>query len=311
MGMKIRTHVPLRRAAWFQTGGPATWFCEPRTDIEFQQAIAFARGHGLAIAALGEGANVLVSDNGFDGLAIRPRNTEIVIKRGSALVRAGAGASVKDAINTCLGHRLLGIEEFSGIPGTIGGAVFINIHYFEHLLSELVVGGRVIDVRTGEIEDVSAQWFAFGYDRSRLHEGTHLLVDATFRLRRTDAREAAYAMGRRDEIIRHRERRYPTEKTCGSFFQNFTKAEVAHGAAGAGVTNVAYYLDQLGVKGTLRVGDALVSPKHANMIVNCGNATSADIARLARRMQDMVRKRYGLVPRPECRLIGFKKPPLL
>jgi len=307
--MKMRPFVPLKDKTWFRTGGPARWFCEPTTDAEFSRAAAFAHDKGIPLVALGEGANVLVSDDGIAALVVRPRNTGIRIVpgggRGRALVCAGAGASVADLIEFCLDRRLIGLEEFSGIPGSVGGAVFINIHYFDHLLAECVAHGRVMDVRTGSIACVAPSWFRFGYDQSRLREGTHLLVDATFSLRRGTAIEAAYAKGRRDEMIRQRHRRYPTERTCGSFFRNFLTSELRRARKPTTIASVAFYLDLLGIKGVLRVGGARVSPKHANMIENCGTATARDIARLARTMQTLVRRRFGLVPQPECQLLGF------
>ena len=104
-------------------------------------------------------------------------------------------------------------------------------------------------------------------------------------------------------MIAYRENRYPTEKTCGSFFQNFSVEEVPVQKNGEKIIHVAFYLDKL--KGNLAVGDAIVSPKHANMIENTGSATSNDIIELAGMMRELVKKEYGIVPTPECQLIGF------
>ena len=311
--MTIRRNVSLAARTWFRVGGPARWYCEPRNAGDFREALAFARRNAADVFALGEGANVLVSDAGFDGLVLRPRNAAITCARSGRghTVTAGAGAAMQAVIDHCLGAGYAGLEVFSGIPGTVGGCVYINIHYFEHLLSQFLISARVIDRQSGAVSEVPADWFAFGYDTSRLQRGTHLLLDATLRVRRVSATEAAYATGRRDEIIRHRERRYPCSHTCGSFFQNFTAAEVGGQRRGGAITSVAYYLDALGIKGKLRAGGAVVSHQHANMLVNTGTATAADIARLARRMQELLRARFGLVPRPECQLVGFRKPPLL
>jgi UDP-N-acetylmuramate dehydrogenase len=144
-----------------------------------------------------------------------------------------------------------------------------------------------------------------------LTSSLHLLFDATFKLKRTDALGIAYARGRRVEIIRHRAARYPTKNTCGSFFRNFLPEEVTLESNGKKMIYVAYYLDKIGAKGTLSVGDAIVSHQHANMIVNKGNATSADIITLARTMQQMVADQFTIVPQPECQLLGFIEYPLL
>ena len=128
----------------------------------------------------------------------------------------------------------------------------------------------------------------------------HYLLDATFKLKRATDIETSFAQGRRIEIIRHRESRYPRKNTCGSFFRNFLDHEVTLMSNGKKMIYVAYYLDKIGVKGQLLVGDAIVSYQHANMLVNQGSATSTDIINLARTMQEMVKKEFGITPQPEC-----------
>jgi UDP-N-acetylmuramate dehydrogenase len=153
--------------------------------------------------------------------------------------------------------------------------------------------------------------FNFGYNDSQLHKKDYFLVNATFKLKPATNEETAFAQGRKTEIIRHRAHRYPQVRTCGSFFRNFFPDEVTLEVDNKKIIFVAYYLDKIGVKGTLRCGDAIVSPQHANMIVNLGNATSTDIITLAQQMQQLVLDKFNIVPQPECQLIGFKKYPLL
>lgn len=314
MTLKIQQHISLRDKNWFQTGGVARYFCEPATGLEFQEALAYAQQHTLPLFVLGQGANVLISDGGFDGLVIRPMLTTIdhqVIADGYAHVTAGAGVTMNELITYCLDHQIIGLEEFSGIPGTVGGSVYINLHYFEFLLEQFLIEARVINKNSGEITTVTPDWFTFGYDHSRLHDHSYFLVNATFKLRRVSDLETMYARGRRTEIIRHRVRRYPATHTCGSFFRNFHDNEVTLLSNGKKMIYVAYYLDKIGVKGHLQIGDAIVSYQHANMIVNKGNATSTDIITLAHRMQELVCQQFGVIPQPECQLIGFSRWPLL
>lgn len=309
----IQTDVPLADKNWFRTGGAARYFAEPGSADEFAGALAFAKEHGLAITLLGQGANVLISDDGVDGLVIRPRLCEIRYENVDDThvhVTAGAGVTVHDLIVDCLEHRVLGLEEFSGIPGTVGGSVYINLHYFQFYLGQFLKHAQVIERATGLVRTVDAAWFAFGYDESTLQNEAYYLVCATFALRRCSELEAAYAQGRRVEIIRHRLSRYPATHTCGSFFRNFHPHEVTLESNGKKMIFVAYYLDKIGVKGTLSCGDAIVSHQHANMLVNRGHATSTDIINLAHKMQEMVKETFGIVPEAECRLLGFKEKPL-
>lgn len=310
LSCSIQANIPLHNKNWFATGGPAKFFAQPATPHEFAQAIQFAQENKHAIFVLGKGANILISDEGFDGLVIQPQLIHLEIL-DEYLVKAGAGTSMHDLIEFCLNHNLIGLEEFSGIPGTVGGSIYINLHYFNFLLEQFLVCATVIHSKTGALEQVNPEWFKFGYDQSRLQEEEYYLVDATFKLKKVDDLEMAFAKGRRVEIIRHRNSRYPTKNTCGSFFRNFHDHEVTVTSNGKKMIFVAYYLDKLGIKGQLQVGDAIVSYQHANMLVNQGKATSSDIINLARTMQEMVRKTYGITPQPECRLIGFKEYPLL
>jgi UDP-N-acetylmuramate dehydrogenase len=308
--MLIQESISLHDKNWFATGGNARFYAEPETEQDFQQALAFARGRSLDIFVLGEGANILISDQGFDGLVIRPMLKQLTFQPDAELVTAGAGVRLPDLINNCLDNGLSGLEEFSGIPGTVGGAVYINIHYFEFLLSQFLVKARVIDGQTGEVFDVDPSWFHFGYNQSKLLEKKHFLLSATFKLKPVTELEAMYAKGRRDEIIRHRQQRYPRSNTCGSFFRNFHADEIPFKINDKTIPFVAYYLDKIGVKGALRVGNATVSHQHANMIVTLPGATSSDVIELVRTMQHKVFEAYGIVPQSECQFVGFKAEPL-
>ncbi len=304
----VEQNVSLADKNWFQTGGVAKFFAQPTTSEQFVQALAFAKNNKLEIFMLGQGANVLISDDGFDGLVIKPEIKDISFVQYDATmahVDAGAGVTFHDLISYCLDKHLLGLEEFSGIPGTVGGSVYINLHYYEFLLEHFLVHAQIIHKTTGEIMTVDPTWFKFGYDQSRLQEKEYFLLHATFQLKHATDLEVARARGRREEIIRHRERRYPAVRTCGSFFRNFLPEEVAN--TEKKLIYVAYYLDKLGVKGELCVGDAIVSHQHANMIINRGSATSTDIIQLAQLMQKMVFDAYCIKPQPECQLIGFAK----
>ncbi|MCL4229476.1 UDP-N-acetylmuramate dehydrogenase [Candidatus Dependentiae bacterium] len=311
----IQEHITLKDKNWFQTGGVSHYFAEPTTIQEFSQALLFSQENKIPLFILGQGANILVSDHGFDGLTIRPRLNAISHKEqgDTALVHAQAGVTIHDLIEYCLNHHIIGLEEFSGIPGTVGGSVYINLHYFQFFLAQFLHKATVMHRADGTIHQVSKEWFNFGYDTSTLQQQEFYLVDATFILKKTSALEAMYARGRRAEIIRHRLARYPSTHTCGSFFRNFHPDEVPYFIEGSSkkLIFVAYYLDKIGVKGSLRVGNAAVSHQHANMLINIGDATSHDIITLARTMQELVYEKFGILPQPECQLIGFHEYPLL
>ena len=309
----LEESVPLHDKNWFQTGGSARYFCAPKNVAEIMAVLDFARAYDVPLHILGEGANTVISDDGFDGIIMRPALTSLKVlpsEKKSVLVQAGAGVSVRDLITFSLDHGGIGLEEFSAIPGTVGGSVYNNLHYFEYAFSDFVVSAEILNKETGTIETVDNKWFSFGYDFSTLHKKQHIVFSVTFSLNAADEKMVIYTRGRRAEIIRHREKRYPCANTCGCFFRNFYDNEVQLIINGKKIIYVAYYLDALGLKGALRIGNAMVSHQHANMIVNCGNATTADIIAVARAMQERVRDSFGIMPHPECELVGFKKYPL-
>lgn len=314
MSTLITTNVSLKDKNWFKTGGPASYYCEPTNAQEFQEALAFAQLHNLEIFVLGSGANILISDEGFKGLVIHPQLNNIIVTKNNdnhCLVTAGAGVTIEDLILWCFSHNIIGLEEFSGIPGTVGGATYINLHYFQFLFSQFLVKATVIHKATGQLLEVDTTWFNFGYNQSTLMNHEHYVLDATLQLKKATDLEVAYARGRSIEIIRHRVTRYPNKNTCGSFFRNFHESEVTLSVNGKKAIWVAYYLDKIGVKGALSVGGASVSYQHANMLVTNENATSADVINLARKMQELVYKEFGILPQSECLMVGFKEYPLI
>jgi UDP-N-acetylmuramate dehydrogenase len=303
--MNINKNVSLKNKNWFKTGGNSKFYCEPKTESDFVDAINFSNKNNLEIFVLGKGANILISDEGFNGLTIHPKNETLIIKNDT--VTAQAGVDIQNLIDYCLDNNLIGLEDFSNIPGNIGGATYINIHYFDKFLSDFLINAKVINKKTAEITNVNKEWFNFGYDQSTLQQKEYYLIESTFKLKKANEIQAAYAKGRRDEIIRYRQRQYPTQNTCGSFFRNFHENEVTLKINNKKIIYVAYYLDKLGIKGNLKIGQAQVSYKHANMIVTEDNATSNDVINLAKKIQELCFKQYKIIPKPECQIIGFKK----
>lgn len=312
--MIIKENEPLNDKNWFRTGGPARYFCEPSTADDFKKAFLFAKEKNLEFFVLGHGANTLISDDGFNGLIIRPQRTAIHIfmnETNEALVTAGAGTLMDELIQFTLDHNLIGLEEFSNIPGTVGGSVFINLHYFQHFLSHFLTSAQLIHCKTFEMKAVDTAWFNFGYDQSKLMDREYILFNATFKLKKVSDVETAFAKGRRAEITRQRTSRYPHSNTCGSFFRNFHPEEVTLVCNGEKMIYAAFYLDKVGVRGMLECNGTAVSYQHANMIVSAQNAQSKDIIHVARTMQKLVKEQFNVILQPECLFVGFKEYPLL
>lgn len=311
----IESNVSLADKNWFATGGAAEFFVEPKTIEQMHNALLWAQSHKKGVTVLGKGANVLIADPGVSGLVIRPALRDITVEHESestVLVTVGAGYDMGDFIEWSFNNGFIGLHEFSGIPSSVGGAVYINLHFFQFLIDQFIVKATLIDTM-GLIFVVDREWFNFSYNYSKLHEKQQYVCTVTFRLKKADSVTVAYERGRADEIKRYRAYRYPSKNTCGSFFRNFLPSEVLLQVGGKKAIWVAYYLDQVGVKGSVSYGGAMVSHQHANMIVTdtSKNPKSQDIIQCALECQKRVFEKYGIIPKPECQFIGFKTSPLL
>jgi UDP-N-acetylmuramate dehydrogenase len=319
----ISENISLADKNWFRTGGTTRFYCAPTSSDEFVAAIEWAQQEKHPIFVLGEGANILVADEGFPGLVIRPQLQKIAVTYDTSegkstnetsdtsipvAITAEAGVSFPQLIQFCLQRHIIGPEEFSGIPGSVGGACYINLHYDRHFLADFFLSGKVIHATSGKITEQPKDWFQFGYDQSTLMNKEYYLLEATFEFQQRDALAAAYARGKSDEMIKYRARAYPIANTCGSFFRNLHPEEVEqvkNVKAAQKLKFIAYYLDRLGIKGELQRGQAKVSHRHANMFETLPGAKSADIIQLAQTIQKMVRDRFGFTPIPECQLLGI------
>ncbi len=299
--MNIRENVPLKEYTSFKIGGSARFFCEPMNDDDVIHAMSFAKENSLPLFVMGLGANILVSDDGFEGLVIRQRNAHISIEENA--VTAESGMSIEELINATLDKNLVGAEDFSGIPSSLGGALYINLHYFDAFIANFVREGLILNKKTLETKWVGTDWFEFGYDNTRLkRDRDYMLLKAKFEFNKVDDYMKHEAIGKSKEIIRTRCYKYPSEPSVGSIFQNLTTEEQKQFVLPT--RSVAFLIDVCGLKGT-RVGDALLSHRHSNMIINVGNAKAQDVIELADIIKDKVKERFGAELRFEVQLVGF------
>ena len=298
--MRIERNVKLSPFTHFKIGGKAKFFCEPKTSKDFKKAFQFAKNENLPTFVMGQGANILVSDKGFQGLVVRPKNNQTTIKKN--IVTAEAGATMEAVIKKSLKTNLIGLEDFSGIPSSIGGALYINLHYFDALIEDFLDSALVFNQKTLKTKVVKKPWFKFSYDDSKLKtDKNFILLEANFKLKEVSNDKKHEAIGKSKEIIRTRNRRYPNEPSVGSIFQNLSeKDQKKHELP---TRSVAYLIDSCGLKG-VKEGDAQVSPKHANMIVNTGKAKSKDVLKLADLIRKKVKRKFGVDLLFEAELVG-------
>ncbi len=295
---RIERDVPLAPFTTFRIGGPADLFYRARTRAELAGAVLAARELGLPFFLLGSGANILVADRGFRGLVIR-NETRAIEFLDERRVRADSGVEVyHDLIQATVARGLGGLHHFVGIPSTVGGALWQNLHFLSPaperertVFIEEVVESAEILTAEGDLRTVDRDYFRFGYDYSILHERRDIVLGATFRL------EPEPEPRLRDTIrenLEWRDERHPDlwlYPCAGSIFQKIE-------GIGAG-----RLIDECGLKGHVH-GGAGIFHKHANIIVNLGGATAAEVRALIDLARDTVARELGHELTPEIGLIG-------
>jgi UDP-N-acetylmuramate dehydrogenase len=289
----IEREVPLAPHTTFGIGGPAKLFARPQSSKELVETVCWAEDAGEPWFLLGLGANILVGDRGFDGLVIK--NEARGAEFDGELLTAESGAVVGELILRCAEHELSGIEHFVGIPSTLGGALWQNLHFLAPDRQSTLYIGDIVESATllsgGEMIEVDHDWFNFGYDYSTLHETRDVVLSATLRLEHSARAAIEQVMA---DNLGWRGRSHPPEAHKNSAGSIFRKIE----GVGAG-----RLIDAAGLKGA-RVGGAQVSAHHANYIVNVGGATAADVRELIELVQQRVEADSGYSLTPEIGLIG-------
>jgi len=299
LGDRARTGEVLAPYTTFRIGGPADLFYEPRTADELANAILAARELEVPYFLLGLGANILIGDQGFRGLVIRNQARGIKVFPERDQVRAESGAVVyPDLIDAAIARGLSGLEHYVGIPSTVGGALWQNLHFLSPaparertmFIAEVTREAEILTVE-GERRTVDAGYFQFGYDTSILHHRPDVVLEATFQLTPDDPVRLRRIA---EENLDWRRERHPpldTEPSAGSIFKKIE-------GIGAG-----RLIDQCGLKGT-SIGGAMVTHRHANIFINTGGATAADVRALIAHVQEVVEARTGYRLEPEISFIG-------
>ena len=290
----IEENVPLARHTTIGTGGAARWFARPETVDALQDALRWARDNDVATEVIGLGSNVLVHDDGVDGLVIRlAGELTAAAVEGSDLV-AGGGAPNAVCLHRARAAGLGGLEFASAVPGTAGGGVCMNAGAYGREWRDVLVEALVVDADGSRMVPVDE--LGLSYRRSALAPG-QVVARVRFRLHRSSPEAVKEKVA---ELLAQRKATQPTNKrTFGSVFKN-PSSELGAGRA----------IEECGLKGH-RIGGALVSPRHANFIENAGGATSAECIALMAEARRRVHGRFGVKLEHEVQFLGpLELPPL-
>jgi len=307
--LALSIHVPLAPYTRFAIGGEADLYGETVSEDAFVAALRAARAGSIEVAVIGDGTNLVVSDEGFRGLVLRYR-ADAVASDGEH-VSVDAGASLQALVDFTVERGLQGLETLAGIPGSVGGAVYGNAGAYGHSISERISSVRFFDgSRLGTL-DGPACGFHYRESVFKLRKQWVILA-AELRLEPADSDALRRTAG---EIVEIRNRKFPSTMQCaGSIFKNLLLADLpaeaaAHVPASAvreGKVPAAWFLEQVGAKGARR-GAIQVADYHSNLIYNSGGGTAADLCALIGQLKTRVHERFGLELEEEVQFIGRRR----
>ena len=281
---------PLYKHTTYRVGGPAKLFVKVQHVDGLIEVIKYCRKHRIPLFVIGRGSNLLFSDKSFDGIIISLENMNQYHVNGSK-VTAQCGVTMIKLAYDCAKIGLSGFEFMGGIPGNIGGGIFMNAGAYKSCLSEVVKSVKVLDERLKVVE-LSKDEMEFSYRHSIIQDHPKWIVlEATFKLENKSVEEINETLDKR------KERRMSTQPwnkpSAGSVFRN---------PEGSSAWK---YIDDAGLRG-YEIGGAQVSPKHSNFIVNNGYASAKDIYDLIFHVQKTVQDQFGVLLKPEVRFINWE-----
>lgn len=285
---ELQLDEPLLRHTTWRIGGPADVLVAPRSIPELSGAVRAARALGMSWTVIGRGSNLLVLDGGIRGLVVKLGDAFAHISVAENRLVALAGRSFVSAANIAMKHNLAGLEFATGIPGSIGGAVMMNAGAHGGETKDVLEWADVMDEQ-GDVARYSNGDLHFDYRYSVLKDHPLIAVQACFLLRPGDGEALAAKV--KEWSVRRLNTQPLSMPNCGSVFRN------PEG------THAGFLIEGAGLKGCQR-GEAQISEKHANFIVNLGQAKAADVLWLMRHAQDTVRERWGIELETEVRVVG-------
>ena len=285
---RVREEEYLRHHTTFKIGGPADLFVEPTTMAELSFALRTIHEFDVPVTIIGCGSNILVKDGGIRGAVVSVRHMTQIMDCNDNVLCIGSGYMLKDASEFAWENGLTGLEFAIGIPGTLGGAVFMNAGAYDGEMSHVVTAVRAVDFQ-GNIKEYDASHLDFAYRHSIFHDNHEVIGEVIMTLKPGDK---AAIKARMDELTEKRESKQPLEfASAGSTF----KRPPGYFAG--------TLIEQTGLKG-LSVGDAQVSHKHAGFVINTGSASAKDVLDLIAEVQRRVYDQHGVHLEPEVRMIG-------
>lgn len=312
-GNRIQRNVPLAPYTTFKIGGPADYFLEVRTVEDLVSIVSSCRKASFPLTVLGGGSNILISDAGVRGLVVRNYTSGIRVKGVTFVkqqekqtkvvyVEADSGVPINKLVRYSVDEGLKGLHMHLGLPGSVGGAVYMNSKWTHPTgyVGDVVYQATIVDAK-GEVCVEPQSYFHFAYDSSSIQSTKDIVVSVVFAL---EASDASTLWEKANESIAYRRITQPMGvSTAGCVFRNISAADAIVFSTPSLTTSAGYLIDHAGLKGVC-VNDACVSSVHANFIVNKGKAKAIDVVELIEKIKAGVADAFGVSLTEEIERIG-------
>ena len=284
---KIYPNEPMSKYTSFKIGGPAECLIKIQTAEELKEILEFASKQNTPLTIIGNGSNILVSDDGIKGLVLKIELEKFEINEESLQLKIGSGVKLGFIAQKCLKQQIAGFEFASGIPGTIGGAIRMNAGAHGKEMKDIVKTITYMD-RNGEIHQIQNEQAEFEYRKSLFSHKDYIILEVEIQLEKGNAEEIQAKMA---EYATYRKEKQPIEyPSAGSTFKR-----------GADFIT-AKLIDECGLKG-YQIGGAQISEKHAGFIINKENATAEDVINLMEYTKEQVYNKFGKIIEPEIEVL--------
>lgn len=284
---KIYINEPMSKHTSFKIGGPAECLIKIQTIEELKSILEFSKENDIHLTIIGNGSNILVSDEGIKGIVLKIEIDTFEINNQSAQLKVGSGVKLGWIAQKCLKQELTGFEFASGIPGTIGGAIRMNAGAHGREMKDVITTITYMD-RNGEIHKIQNEQANFEYRSSLFAHKDYIILEVEIQLGKGNAEEIQAKM---TEYATYRKEKQPIEyPSAGSTFKRGTDFITAK------------LIDECGLKG-YQIGGAQISKKHAGFIINKDNATAEDVIKLMEYTKEQVYNKFGKVIEPEIEIL--------
>lgn len=303
---KVKRDEPVSKHTTLEIGGPAKYFIEVKDVDTLIKAVSECNKNKIKYVVLGKGSNILASDDGFDGLLIV--NKLVYVNESNGKFTVGAGVTLLDFINKVIDKGYSGIEKMSGIPGTVGGAVYGNAGAYGQSVSDHILRVTTFDGKRKRI--FSKEECKFGYRDSIFKTNKNIIIETVFDFEKGE-KEFLKKISL-DTIQLRAQKFFPGVKCPGSYFKNIVASDlkpsvlkqIPEDKITFGKIAAGYLMESVGAKGVQK-GNVKIADNHGNLVINLGNGTAKEFLELTKLYAAKVKKKFGIELEPEVQMLGF------